>query len=415
LKSTIVATGSELISGLVQDSNSKFLAKHLNDLGFQLENILICGDEKDNIRNTILKAAENSELVFITGGLGPTKDDQTKEAFAEAVDLELVYSKEIENKLKNIFCNHQSDLNSNNLSQAYFPAGAKIIDNERGTAPGLRVETQNKIFYLLPGVPSELKYIFKNKVEPELVNMSKNKILVKEFNFIGIGESTLASKIEALNFDTNLEISYQAGRAEVKLRLKIDDSKIDNQQQKIEIINKAAAKIKDKFNDYIYGEGQKGILDKVHSLLISKKNTVSTAESFTGGLIAERLTEKGGSSQYFSGSIVAYNKKIKENLLNIDQEFLRKYGVVSKECVVKMVENAAKIFETDIAVATTGAAGPSAHNGQTAGTMYLALNYKGETKSFKILKNYGRKMNRFYASQIALFEIYKLLKESEEE
>jgi len=415
LKSTIVATGSELISGLVQDSNSKFLAKHLNDLGFQLENILICGDEKDNIRNTILKAAENSELVFITGGLGPTKDDQTKEAFAEAVDLELVYSKEIENKLKNIFCNHQSDLNSNNLSQAYFPAGAKIIDNERGTAPGLRVETQNKIFYLLPGVPSELKYIFKNKVEPELVNMSKNKILVKEFNFIGIGESTLASKIEALNFDTNLEISYQAGRAEVKLRLKIDDSKIDNQQQKIEIINKAAAKIKDKFNDYIYGEGQKGILDKVHSLLISKKNTVSTAESFTGGLIAERLTEKGGSSQYFSGSIVAYNKKIKENLLNIDQKFLRKYGVVSKECVVEMVENAAKIFKTDIAVATTGAAGPSAHNGQTAGTMYLALNYKGETKSFKILKNYGRKMNRFYASQIALFEIYKLLKESEEE
>ena len=181
MKAAIVATGSELISGLVQDSNSKFLAKNLNDLGFQLENIFICGDEKDNIKNTILKAAENSDLVFITGGLGPTKDDQTKEAFAEAMDLELIYSKEIENKLKNIFCNHQSNMTSNNLSQAYFPAGAEIIDNNRGTAPALKVETKNKRFYLLPGVPSELKYLFKKKIELELLNMTKNKILVKEF------------------------------------------------------------------------------------------------------------------------------------------------------------------------------------------------------------------------------------------
>lgn len=415
MKSVIVATGSELISGLVQDSNSKFLAKNLNELGFQLENILICGDEKDNIKKTILKAAENSDLIFITGGLGPTKDDQTKEAFAEALDLELIYSKEIEHKLKNIFCNHQSDLTSNNLSQAYFPVGSEIIDNERGTAPGLKVETQNKRFYLLPGVPSELKYIFKKKIEPELVNMTKNKVLVKEFNFIGIGESTLASKIEELNLNPALEISYQAGRAEVKLRLKIDNTKVKDQTKKAEIINEAAAEINDKFQDFIYGNGQEGILDKVHSLLISKKITVSTAESFTGGLIAERLTEKGGSSQYFLGSIVAYHQKIKENLLNIESDFLKKYGVVSKECVIKMAENAAQIFKTDIVISTTGAAGPSAHNGKTAGTMYLALNYKGKTKSFKISKNYGRKMNRFYASQIALFEIYKLIKESEEE
>ena len=414
MKAAIVATGSELISGLVQDSNSKFLAKNLNDLGFQLENIFICGDEKDNIKNTILKAAENSDLVFITGGLGPTKDDQTKGAFAEAMDLELIYSKEIENKLKNIFCNHQSNMTSNNLSQAYFPAGAEIIDNNRGTAPALKVETKSKRFYLLPGVPSELKYLFKKKIESELLNMTKNKILVKEFNFIGIGESTLAAKIEELNFNSALEISYQAGRAEVKLRLKIDDSKISDQKQKTELINKAAAKIKDKFENLIYGEGQEDILDKVHSLLISKKLSVSTAESFTGGLIAERLTEKGGSSQYFLGSIVAYQQKIKEDLLNIGSDFLKKYGVVSEECVTKMAENAAEIFNSDIVVATTGAAGPSAHNGKTAGTMYLALNYKGEINCFKFSKNYGRKMNRFYASQIALFEIYKMIKESGE-
>lgn len=414
MKSTIVATGSELISGLVQDSNSKFLAKNLNELGFKIKNIYICGDQKQSIKKTILQAAENTDLIFITGGLGPTKDDQSKEAFAEAVDLDLVYSKEIENKLKNIFCNHQSDITSNNFSQAYFPAGAEIIDNSRGTAPALKVEIKNKIFYLLPGVPSELKYLFKNKIEPQLLNMTKNNTLVKEFNFIGIGESTLASKIEELKLNSAVEISYQAGRAEVKLRLKIDNSKINNSDSKTKIIKEAANKVKNEFKDYIYGEGQEDILTKVHNLLISKKLNISTVESFTGGLIAERLTEKGGSSQYFLGSIVAYNQKVKENLLNIDSNFLQKYGLVSRECVVKMAENAAKIFKTDIVVAATGAAGPSAHNGETAGTMYIAVNYRGQIKSFKILKNYGRKMNRFYASQIALFEIYKLIKEGEE-
>lgn len=414
MKSTIVATGSELISGLVQDSNSKFLAKNLNELGFKIKNIYICGDQKQSIKKTILQAAENTDLIFITGGLGPTKDDQSKEAFAEAVDLDLVYSKEIENKLKNIFCNHQSDITSNNFSQAYFPAGAEIIDNSRGTAPALKVEIKNKIFYLLPGVPSELKYLFKNKIEPQLLNMTKNSTLVKEFNFIGIGESTLASKIEELKLNSAVEISYQAGRAEVKLRLKIDNSKINNSDSKTKIIKEAANKVKNEFKDYIYGEGQEDILTKVHNLLISKKLNISTVESFTGGLIAERLTEKGGSSQYFLGSIVAYNQKVKENLLNIDSNFLQKHGLVSRECVVKMAENAAKIFKTDIVVAATGAAGPSAHNGETAGTMYIAVNYRGQIKSFKILKNYGRKMNRFYASQIALFEIYKLIKEGEE-
>jgi nicotinamide-nucleotide amidase len=414
LRVAIVATGSELITGLVQDSNSKFLAKNLNDLGFKLKNIFVCGDEKENIKKTILNAAENSELIFITGGLGPTKDDQTKEAFAEVMGLDLIFSEDIKNKLKDIFCNHQSNITSNNFSQAYFPAGAEIIENNRGTAPALKVKVDNKIFYLLPGVPSELKNLFNKKIASQLVNMTKNKIIIKEFNFIGIGESTLASKIEDLKLNSSLKISYQAGKAEVKLRLKIDNNKINIQSLKTEIINEASKIIKSNFKDFIYGYDQTDILTKVHDLLISKNLSVSTAESFTGGLIAERLTEKGGSSQYFLGSIVAYNETIKKDLLNIGSDFLKKHGVVSKECVIKMTENAAKIFKSDIVVATTGAAGPSAHNGKSAGTMYIALYYQGKIKSFKISKNYGRKMNRFYASQIVLFEIYKLIKESEE-
>ena len=415
MKTAIVATGSELISGLVQDSNSKYMAENLNNLGFENKNILVCGDEKKDIKKNILYAAQSADIIFITGGLGPTKDDQTKEAFAEAFDLDLFYSEKIENKLKNIFCNHHSEMTSNNLSQAYLPAGAEVIDNEKGTAPALKIKMTDKIFYLLPGVPSELKYLFNEKIFPDLKKLTKNKILIKEFNFIGIGESTLASKIEELNLNPALEISYQAGKAEVKVRIKIKRAAKIDESEKKKIIKKAQKIIKTEFKDFIYGENQASILDKVHEKLIAKKLSISTAESFTGGLIAERLTKKAGSSQYFLGSIVAYSKKIKKELLNIEQEILTKYGAVSRECVKAMAENAAVIFNSKIAVATTGAAGPAKHDSKSAGTMFVSIFYQGETKIFKIEKNYGREINRFYASQIALFEIYKLVSESEDD
>lgn len=414
MKTAIVATGSELISGLVQDSNSKFLAENLSHLGFQAENIFICGDQKENIKRTILYASQNADLIFITGGLGPTEDDQTKEAFAEAVDLKLIYSKDIAEKLENIFCQHDSDMSSNNLTQAYLPQGAEIIDNEKGTAPALKVKKEEKIYYLLPGVPSELKYLFKDKILNELKKISSNKLLLKEFNFIGIGESTLASRIQKLDFDSNIIVSYQAGKAEVKLRLKIDEKSKLNTENKRSIITEAADKIKTEFKDFLYGTDQQSIIDKVHQLLIAQDLSIATAESFTGGLIAERLSSKAGCSQYFLGSIVAYNEKIKRDLLRVDSEIIEEYGTVSSQCVRAMVKNAAEIFDSKITVATTGAAGPDPHSGKSAGTMLIALSYQQKIKIVKINKNYGREMNRYYASQIVLFEIYKLIKESEE-
>ncbi|MFW5687076.1 MAG: competence/damage-inducible protein A [Halanaerobium sp.] len=414
MKSAVVATGSELINGLVQDSNSKFLAEKISSLGIEVENILICGDQKENIKNTIAMASQKADLIFITGGLGPTEDDLTKKAFAELMNLRLIYSKEIENKLKNIFCNYNSEMSSNNLSQAYIPEGAEVIDNQKGTAPALKIKIDNKIFYLLPGVPKELKCIFKNKILDDLKKTGKDQILIKEFNFIGIGESTLASKVSDLNLSSEIKVSYQAGKAEVKLRLKIDQkSKFDLREKKV-ILKKAVNIIRSEFSDFIYGEDQQSILQKVHDLLISKKLSIAAAESFTGGLIAERLTEKAGSSQYFLGSIVAYNEKFKRKILHIAPKILDKYGVVSKECVQAMVKNAAEIFKSDITAATTGAAGPGGHDGQKAGTMFVALSYQGTERIIKFNKNYGREMNRYYASQIVLFEIYKLIKESGE-
>jgi len=414
LKTVIVATGSELITGLVQDSNSSFLAENLSEFGFEPENILICGDQKDSIKKTIAYAAQSADLIFITGGLGPTEDDLTKEAFAEVLNLNLIYSKAIEDNLKDIFCNHGSGMSSNNLSQAYIPEGAEIITNEKGTAPALKIEKENKIFYLLPGVPSELKYLFKNKILDDLKKKDKNRSLIREFNFIGIGESTLASELSKLDLNSNLKISYQAGKAEVKMRLKLDQNCSLNQEEENKVLDQSSEVIRSEFGDYLYGEDRQSIVDKVHELLIEKNIKIATAESFTGGLIAERLTEKAGSSTYFLGSVVAYNKKIKSKLLDIEAELLDRYGAVSRECVQAMAENAAKIFAADLTAATTGAAGPEPHEGNKAGTMFLALTFKGKLKIIELQKNYGRELNRYYASQVVLFEIYKLIKGSEE-
>ncbi|PTW01707.1 competence/damage-inducible protein cinA [Halanaerobium saccharolyticum] len=414
MKTAIVATGSELITGLVQDSNSSFLAENLSEFGFEPENILICGDQKESIKKTIDYAAQSADLIFITGGLGPTEDDLTKEAFAEVLNLNLIYSKAIEDNLKDIFCNHGSGMSSNNLSQAYIPEGAEIITNEKGTAPALKIEKENKIFYLLPGVPSELKYLFKNKILDDLKKKDKNRPLIREFNFIGIGESTLASELSKLDLNSNLKISYQAGKAEVKMRLKLDQNCSLNREEKNKVLDQSSAVIRSEFVDYLYGEDRQSIVDKVHELLIEKNIKIATAESFTGGLIAEILTEKAGSSKYFLGSVVAYNKKIKSKLLDIEAELLDRYGTVSRECVQTMAENAAEIFAADLTAATTGAAGPEAHEGKKAGTMFLALAFRGKLKIIELQKNYGRELNRYYASQVVLFEIYKLIKGSEE-
>lgn len=407
MKTAIVATGSELIRGFVQDINSRFLARNLTELGFENQNIFICGDQKETIKESILRAAKIADLIFITGGLGPTKDDQTKNAFAEALDLELEYSTKIEKNLTKIF--KSSNLNQNNLSQAYIPQGSKVINNNFGTAPALKLKNKNNCFYLLPGVPSELKYLFREKIISDLKSLSQNKFLVKELNFIGIGEANLAAKVENLALNPALEISYQAGQAEVKLRIKVNSASQKSFKQKNEIVNKARNKLKKEFSCFIYGEDNESLEAKIKKILIKKKLKVATAESFTGGLLAKRLTKLPGSSEYFLGSIVAYNQEIKEKLLKLKQSFLKKYGVVSQECVEAMAVSAANIFSSDLALASSGAAGPAAHADQKAGIMFISIFYQGQSKTFKIEKNYGRAANTFYASQIALFELYKLI------
>lgn len=409
MNTAIIATGSELLSGYVIDSNSKFIAENLRELGFTVKGIYLSDDSKDDIIRMINTASENADIIIITGGLGPTEDDLSRNALAEALNKKLIYSKKIEKRLKKFFAERSYEMTDNNLRQAYVPEGAETINNENGTAPALKISQNGKLYYLLPGVPREMKAIFNKYIINDLLDLSDKKIIYREYNFIGIGESSLEDRVKELNFDDRLDISYQASKGQVKMRLKCTTERAEESQ--IENILLEADKIIGKnLNEFLISSDSREILDVFYDEITKKGLSISTAESFTGGLIAERLTQKEGSSDYFKGSIVAYNNQIKTEVLNVDKEIIEKYGAVSKECVEAMAVNTADIFKSDIAAAASGAAGPGSIEGKKAGTMHLAVKFKDKVKHIELNKNYGRDLNRYYASQIILFEIIKLLK-----
>lgn len=408
LDTAIIATGSELLSGYVIDSNSKFIAENLRELGFTVRGIYLSDDRKDDIIRMINTASENADIIIITGGLGPTEDDLSRNALAEALNKELIYSKRIEKKLKDFFAERSYTMTDNNLRQAYVPEGAETINNDNGTAPALKISENGKLYYLLPGVPREMKAIFNKYIISDLLDLSDKKIFYREYNFIGIGESSLENRVKELDFDDRLAISYQAAKGQVKMRLKSTTERAE--ENEIENILLEADKIiKENLDEFLISSDSREILDVFYDEITKSGLSISTAESFTGGLIAERLTQKEGSSNYFKGSIVAYNNQIKTDVLNVDQEIIEKHGAVSRECVEAMVVNTADIFKSDIAAAASGAAGPEGIEGKKAGTMHLAVKFKDTIKHIELHKNYGRDLNRFYASQIILFEIIKLL------
>lgn len=409
LDTAIIATGSELLSGYVIDSNSKFIAENLRELGFTVKGIYLSDDKKDDIIRMINTASENADIIIITGGLGPTEDDLSRNALAEALNKELIYSKDIENKLKRFFADRSYEMTDNNLRQAYLPKGAEAINNDNGTAPALKISQNEKLYYLLPGVPREMKAIFNKYIIDDLLKLSDKKIIYREYNFIGIGESSLENKVKDFDFDKRLDLSYQAAKGQVKMRLKSTTEK--TAEKEIEKMLLEADKIiEENLTEFLISRDNREILDVFFDEITKSGMSISTAESFTGGLIAERLTQKEGSSAFYKGSIIAYSNQIKTELLNIDQKIIRDHGAVSRECVEAMAVNSAKIFKSDIAAAVSGVAGPGSLEGKKAGTMHLAVKFKDELKHLELHKNYGRDLNRFYASQIILFEIIKLLK-----
>ena len=391
MKAKVITIGDEILIGQIVDTNSAFISKELIDIGIEVSEILTIGDSKKNILNSLEKSQNNFDIVILTGGLGPTNDDITKEAFCDYFKDKLVLNKEVLKHIESLFKNFKDNpINDLNRAQAYLPSRAKLIPNNFGTAAGMMVKNLNTLYISLPGVPFEMKSMVSTYLIPEIKNEFECPVILnKTLLTYGLGESTIANKLKEFesSLPSNFKLAYlpNLGRVRLRLSAKGDDKKVlentmDSLIDQLYII----------LDKIIIGfELSNPIEKEIGKKLIQFNHTVSTAESLTGGLISSRLTSIPGSSNYFKGSVVAYNTLVKKNVLKVNADLILKHSVVSVEVANEMALGAKKIFDTDYAIATTGNAGPSkGDSDQSVGNVFISISTPTDLKSFEF--NFGK-------------------------
>jgi nicotinamide-nucleotide amidase len=376
MQAEIITIGDEILIGQIVDSNSAFISKELNKIGVSVYQITSVQDDKQHILDSLKAANSRSQVVIITGGLGPTKDDITKHTLCEYFGDTLEQDQNVLTHIEALFAKYISTpISDLNRLQALVPTKADVLKNEFGTAPGLWMEKDGTSFISLPGVPFEMKGLIKSAVLPRIVSQyERPHILHKTIMTYGLGESAIANKIEDWENDlpSAIKLAYLPSLGKVRLRL---SAKGDNKDEIKQLIASEAKKLYPLIGDIIYGEEEdESIEASIGSILTDKGFTLATAESFTGGKIAEQLTAIPGASKYFKGSVVSYATETKIKLLGVDEDLIKKHSVVSEEVAVAMARNAKQILDTDFAIATTGNAGPTkGDSDEPVGTVFIAI------------------------------------------
>ena len=375
MKAEIITIGDEILIGQIVDTNSQWIGTELNKIGVSVYQISSIQDEKQHILNALKEAQERVDIVIITGGLGPTKDDITKHTIAEYFKDTLKLNEDVVHHIKTIFTTYNIPFGESNRLQGMLPTKATYLKNEYGTAPGMWFHENETVFVSLPGVPNEMKGLMKKKVLPKIQEQFKLPFIIhKTIMTYGQGESLVAERIEG--FENNLppfiKLAYLPNYGRVRLRLsaKGDDKKIleDSLQKQIGKVFKIIP-------DIISGFDEGGKLeDKIGELLKQKGKTICTAESLTGGKISATLVSVAGSSAYYKGSFITYSPETKINLLGVSSKTIKKHSVVSKEVAIEMAKGAKEKLQTNYALAVTGNAGPTTdHNDKSVGVVFIAL------------------------------------------
>jgi len=380
----IITIGDEILIGQVIDTNSAFIGKELNKIGISVYQITSIQDERVHMLNAFKEASERVDVVIITGGLGPTKDDITKHTLCEFFNDELIENKQVLAHVEELFAKYISNtpISDINRMQALVPSKAEVLHNANGTAPGMLMRKGEVTFVSLPGVPFEMKHLLKSSVIPKLVNYYKRPhIMHKTIVTYGMGESAIAKRIEAWEnaLPSNIKLAYLPSLGKVRLRL---SGKSVDYDELVTAMNLQSERLFPLIEDIVYGlEDDQSLEEIVAKLLIDKTLTLSTAESFTGGMIAEKLTSLPGASGYFKGSVVSYATEAKINVLKVPAELVDKHSVVSAEVATAMAKGAKKLMKTDFAIATTGNAGPTKGDSNAeVGTVFIAV--EGPTSQF---------------------------------
>ena len=376
MQAEIITIGDEILIGQIVDSNSAFIAKEFNKAGISVYQITSVQDEQSHILQALRQANDRSDLVILTGGLGPTKDDITKHTLCSYFEDELIKDNtvllHIEELFKKYISTPISDLNRN---QALVPSKATVLHNAYGTAPGLWLEKKGTVFVSLPGVPFEMRHLIQEQVLPKVVRkFERPHIIHKTILTYGLGESAIAERIEDWenSLPKHIKLAYLPNLGRVRLRL---TGKGTDKKSLEDAIQEKVDEVYPLIQDIYYGVENEGSIEmQVASLMTEKGMTLATAESFTGGKIAEELTSIPGASAYFKGSIVSYATEAKTGVLGVPTELVDTHSVVSEQVAKSMASNARNILNTDFAVATTGNAGPTkGDSDEDIGTVFIAI------------------------------------------
>tara|TARA_X000001036_G_scaffold272404_1_gene252918 strand:+ start:1373 stop:2623 length:1251 start_codon:yes stop_codon:yes gene_type:complete len=407
----IITIGDEILYGHILDTNSKWLSQKIIDLGITISRKTSIGDNILDINYNIKKSISNYNLTIVTGGLGPTNDDITKNCLNKIFNGKLVYDKKTLTHIKKVFKERNFDLTKKNIDQSLVPNNCIVLHNRFGTAPGMAFEKNKNILLSLPGVPFEMKSLF----EDECVNLIKKKFVLPHIfhriiKTVGIGESWLSDKINSWekNLEKDLSLAYLPSIGRVKLRLTGKGNNLKRLKNKITKEEKALKKIIEK---YIYGYDKDELESVIGKALIDLNKTVSVAESCTGGNISNLITSVPGSSNYFIGGIIAYSNEIKINSLGINEDILNKYGAVSKEVAEEMAKNVRNKFNSSIGISSTGIAGPSGGTKEKpVGTIWIAFSDNEKTISKKLILTQRRDVNTVLTTINSLNLLRKNLK-----
>ena len=405
MKSKLISIGDEILIGQIINTNAAFLGDRLFSIGIPVAKTVVIGDEEEVLLSEFEDSFRNYDVTIITGGLGPTHDDITKHVLLKFFKDEFVRDEKVLEHVRNIFRSRNMNMPLVNEDQALVPKNSKVIWNANGTAPGIWIEKDNRIFIAMPGVPYEMKAMTENEILPELkkrYSAGSGKVyLQKTLLTTGLGESSLNEMIgNVKEIIGESKLAFLPSATGVRLRINVEDK---SSEEAGVILSNIENKIRAKIPDYIYGVNKEELEKVIGVILTERKQTLSVAESCTGGMISSKIVSVPGSSNHYEGGVCVYSNLEKIKLLNIKEETLKKYGAVSEETAKEMAHGVRELMGTDFALSTTGIAGPSGGTEQKpVGLVWIGFSSKEKNYAMSFLFGNNREVNIQRASQRAL-------------
>lgn len=410
MKTALLTVGTEILFGQIVNTNAAYLSRELNNLGFDVMYHYSVGDNPERLEELIHLAFRDCDMIITTGGLGPTQDDLTKETIAKAMGDKLIVSEEALADLKSRYHKNNRPMTENNLKQANMPQNADILHNDEGSAPGFWLEKNGKIIVSMPGPPREMNNMFIKEVRPRLEKLQDSVIHYKILRTFGLGESMMETLLLPLiDGQTDPTIATYAKEGECSLRIASKRPTIEEAQIAVDSMITEVMKI---VGEYVYSCDDEDLINVVGKLLLEKNISVSCVESCTGGLFAGTLTGIDGISKVFDRGLVTYSNEAKTEELGVNKATLDKFGAVSAETALEMVEGLQNKTGADLCISVTGIAGPEGGTAEKpVGLVYIGISYNGKFEAIETqMRNVNRNWNRNYAVLNMLYEIYKRIR-----